>query len=266
MSADGEVAEIRTWRQRSDRAIPRGDEEWENPQTYLGLPQYAQPLGAAANDLAVGVGWPVVRTRASRLEAWLELSLAVSGLTLVGFMILHMGLLVSSMLGSGVMDRLASFLERSYLLHSTAPLLIALLAAHVVLALRKMPSGAKAQVALLENMRTLRHFDTWLWAIQLATGAAIVLLASVHLWVVLTDLPIQAAKSGARIYGTYLWFYVPFILLVEAHASAGVYRIAVKWSSVSRIWAHAALTLWMIIFLALGSGVLAALYGIGAQL
>jgi fumarate reductase subunit C len=92
-----------------------------------------------------------------------------------------------------------------------------------------------------------------------------VLLASIHLWVILTDLPIQAAKSGARVYGTYLWFYVLFLFLVEAHASAGIYRIAVKWSSVGRIWAHAALTVWMIVFLALGFAVLVALYGAGVQ-
>lgn len=265
MSADGGVAEIRSLRQKAEPAVPRVDEEWENPRTYLRFSSSRQPLSAAARDLAVGVGWPAVRTRASRLDAWLELSLAASGLALVGFMILHMGLLVSSMLGADVMDRLASFLERTYLLHSVAPLLVLLLAAHAVLALRKVPGGTKAQVALVQHMRTLRHFDTWMWALQLVTGAAIVLLASIHLWVVLTDLPIEAAKSGARIYGIYLWFYVPFILLVEAHASAGIYRIAVKWSAVGRIWAHAALTLWMCIFLALGIGVLAALYGIGAQ-
>jgi len=120
-------------------------------------------------------------------------------------------------------------------------------------------------VALFKHMRTLRHLDTWMWAVQLVTGAALVLLASIHLWVILTDLPIQAAKSGTRVYGTYLWFYVLFLFLVEAHASAGIYRIAVKWSSVGRIWAHAALTVWMIVFLALGFAVLVALYGVGMQ-
>ncbi|HEY5658121.1 MAG TPA: hypothetical protein VIY27_10055, partial [Myxococcota bacterium] len=175
------------------------------------------------------------------------------------------GLLVSSLLGADVMDRLASFLERYYLLHAAAPFLILLLAAHGILALRKAPSSARAQRALFDNMRALRHFDTWMWALQLVTGAAIVLLASIHLWVILTDLPIQAAKSGTRIFGVYLWFYLPFLLLVEAHASAGIYRIAVKWSQLGRSWAHAILTVWMIIFLALGFSVLAALYGIGAQ-
>jgi fumarate reductase subunit C len=265
MSADSKVADIKNFRRRSERAAQRVKEELGDPRTYLSFPQYAEVSGAGSPDLSVRIGWPAVRTTASRLDAWLELSLAVSGLALVGFMAMHMGLLVSSLLGAGVMDRLASFLERYYLLHSAAPLLILLLIAHVAMALRKAPSGARAQMALLRHMRTLRHFDTWMWAVQLATGAAIVFLASIHLWVVLTDLPIQAAKSGTRIYDVYLWFYVPFILLVEAHASAGLYRIAVKWSSVNRIWAHAVLAVWMVIFLALGFAVLAALYGIGAQ-
>lgn len=244
--------------------VHRVDESWENPQTYLKLGQRPMVLGAGSRDLPVGIGWPAVRTKASRIDAWLELSLALTGLALVGFMILHMGLLVSSLLGAHAMNLLAGFLERTYLLHATAPVLVLLLAAHVMLAIRKIPTGAGAQLTLLKHMQSLRHFDTWMWALQLATGAALLLLAAIHLWVVLTDLPIQAAKSGARIYGVYLWFYLPLVLLVEAHASAGLYRIAVKWSPVSRVRAHVALALWMAIFLTLGFAVLAALYGFGA--
>jgi fumarate reductase subunit C len=265
MGAEGEVSEIRTLRPKPASAKPRLDQDWENPGAYLGFVPYRDAFETGSPDLAVGVGWPAVRTKASRLDAWFEVSLAVSGLALVGFMVMHLGLLLSSTLGAGVMDQLAAFLERYYLLHSAAPLLVLILAAHMVMALRKAPSGARAQVALFKHMRTLRHLDTWMWAVQLVTGAALVLLASIHLWVILTDLPIQAAKSGARVYGTYLWFYVLFLFLVEAHASAGIYRIAVKWSSVGRIWAHAALTVWMIVFLALGFAVLVALYGAGVQ-
>jgi fumarate reductase subunit C len=48
--------------------------------------------------------------------------------------------------------------------------------------------------------------------------------------VVLTDLPITAAKSAARIQGGF-WFVFYMILLpcVELHVSIGFYRIGVKW-------------------------------------
>jgi fumarate reductase subunit C len=265
MCADDEVVGTEALQPKSARATPRTDEEWANPETYLDFGQYGETLETRSPDLAVEAGWPTVRTKTSRIDAWLELSLAVSGVALVGFMIMHLGLLLSSMLGADTMDRLAAFLEGYYLLQSAAPLLVLVLVAHAVLALRKAPSTARAQVTLFKHMRTLRHLDTWMWAVQLVTGAALVLLAAIHLWVILTDLPIQAAKSGARIYGIYIWFYVPFLLLVEAHAAAGIYRIVVKWSSISRVWAHVALTLWMVVFLGLGFAVLAALYGTGAQ-
>jgi fumarate reductase subunit C len=263
MCADGEAHESGTSGSKPASAKPRPDEDWANPETYMSFVPEKDAFETGSPDLEVGVGWPAVKTRTSRLDAWFEVSLAVTGLLLVAFMIMHLGLLLSSTLGANVMDTLAAFLEDYYLLHSAVPPLVMVLVVHMVMALRKAPSSAREHVALLKNLRTLRHFDTWMWAVQIVTGAALVLLAAIHLWVILTDLPIQAAKSGARIYGNYLWFYVLFLFLVEAHASAGLYRIAVKWSSIGRIWAHAALTVWMIVFLGLGFAVLVALYRLG---
>jgi len=169
------------------------------------------------------------------------------------------------MVGAATMNSLASFLERYYLLHSVAPLLILLIIGHVILAARKLPSTSKEQLTLVKHIRTLWHVDTWMWVLQIATGVAILILVSIHLWVILTDLPIQALKSGSRVHGVYLWFYVPFIILVEAHASAGLYRIAVKWDLIRRRWAHMVLALWTVLFLVLGFAILATFYWIGAN-
>jgi fumarate reductase subunit C len=180
-------------------------------------------------------------------------------------MAMHMGLLLSSMVGVETMDTLASYLERNYLLQSVAPLLILLILAHVILASRRLPSTARQQLAVVKHMRTLWHVDTWGWGVQIITGLALLVLGSIHLWVILTDLPIQALKSGARVHGVYLWFYIPFIVLVEMHASTGLYRIAVKWGLMKRRWAHITVCLWTALFLTLGFAILATFYWIGAN-
>ncbi|MFP4515902.1 MAG: succinate dehydrogenase/fumarate reductase cytochrome b subunit, partial [Desulfovibrionales bacterium] len=52
----------------------------------------------------------------------------------------------------------------------------------------------------------------------------------IHMWVVLTDLPIMAAKSAARVQnGWWLLFYLILLPMVELHVSVGFYRIGVKW-------------------------------------
>lgn len=245
------------------RALP--NVTWEGPQTFVSsVPQPPTPKAVDPKG-AVSIGWPPVRVGPSRVATNLELSLAISGIALVAFMALHMGLLLSSMVGAETMDTLASFLERYYLLHSGAPVLILLIFAHVILATRKLPNTSRQQLALVKHTRTLWHLDTWMWGVQILTGVAILVLVSIHLWIVLTDLPIQALKSGTRVYGIYLWFYVPFLILVEAHASAGLYRIAVKWGLIRRRWAHISFTLWTAIFLGLGFAILVTLYSIGAK-
>jgi fumarate reductase subunit C len=55
------------------------------------------------------------------------------------------------------------------------------------------------------------------------------------MWTVLTDLPITAAKSAARIQGGFwLAFYLILLPLVELHVGIGFYRIAVKWGFAKR--------------------------------
>jgi fumarate reductase subunit C len=61
----------------------------------------------------------------------------------------------------------------------------------------------------------------------------ILILGAIHMWVVLNDLPITAAKSAARM--QHFWWFVFYMILlpcVELHVSVGFYRIAVKWGFV----------------------------------
>ncbi len=208
---------------------------------------------------------PRVLAGARPLSGTLELATSVSGLALAVFMLMHMSLLSTVLVGAATMDNLASFLERYYLVQIGAGPLILLGIAHVFLALRKVPTTFQQQSILVRQMRRLNHLDTWTWAFQLVSGAALLALASIHLWVMLTGLPIEAAKSGDHVSGIYLWFDIPFVLLVQGHIFVGLYRIAVKWGLLARRWAYGVLGAYTLAALALEFTIMATFFGLGGS-
>jgi fumarate reductase subunit C len=194
---------------------------------------------------------------------WLELITSASGLGLAIFMLMHLGLLSTVLVGAQIMDDLGGFLERSYLLHAGIGPLILLGLVHMFLALRKVPTTFRQQRILVSRARGMAHLDTWTWAFQLLSGAAVLMLASIHLWVILIDLPIEAEKSGEHVAGFYLWLDIPFVLFVWGHICVGLYRIAVKWGLLARRWAYWALATYATAALALSFAVMASFYRLG---
>jgi fumarate reductase subunit C len=70
--------------------------------------------------------------------------------------------------------------------------------------------------------------------VQAVTGMAILVMGCIHMWTVLTNLPITAGKSAFRIQGGWwLLFYMVLLPTVELHVGIGLYRIAVKWGFVT---------------------------------
>lgn len=202
---------------------------------------------------------------ASRLSGSLELATSVSGVALAVFMLMHMSLLSTVLIGAQTMDDLASFLERYYLVQIGAAPLILLAIAHVFLAARKVPTTFQQQWTLVSQMRRLNHLDTWTWAFQVLSGAALFAFVSIHLWVMLTGLPIEAAKSGDHVSGVYLWFDIPFVLLVQGHIFVGLYRIAVKWGLLARGWAYGALAAYTLAAIGLEYAIMATFFGLGGD-
>ena len=209
---------------------------------------------------------PAIPAQPSRRDAIFEVLTSLTGVGLFGFMLMHLTLLSSVLLGPKTMNTLAGFLEDNYLLQIGAVFLIPMLLAHIALTARKAPVTARRQQGLFRQMQWLRHEDTWTWVFQVVSGILLIALVAVHLTVILFDLPIQAAKSGARVFGDYLWFYLPFILLVEGHGSLGIYRVAVKWGPLARHKTHLALTIWSVFVIILGLSVLLTFYAIGRGL
>jgi len=163
---------------------------------------------------------------------WLQM---LSGASLILFMWAHLCLVSSVVIGPGVMNAIAHFFEVTGLAQVGGPAIFAVFLFHFILAARKIPFTSSEQGAMWANAKRLRHGDTWLWVIQAVTAMIILIMGSIHMWVVLTDLPITAAKSAARIQGGWwLLFYLTLLPLVELHVGIGFYRIAVKWGFVGR--------------------------------
>lgn len=133
---------------------------------------------------------------------------------LVAFMWAHMILVASVNLdfgGGRVMNAIAHFFEVTYMAQLGGPMIGLVMLAHFVLAARKLPFRAREQKAMYRHSVNFDHLDTWLWVVQAGTAFIILIMGCIHMWVVLTNLPITAAVSAKRIQGGWwLLFYLGF--------------------------------------------------------
>ena len=171
----------------------------------------------------------------SRASAYLDGLQMLTGAGLILFMWSHMILVASVNLGADAMNTIARFFEDTYMAQVGGPMIGLTFLLHFVLAARKVPFRVEQQSTIWKHSRMLRHTDTWLWLVQAVTAMLILIMGSIHMWTVLTDLPITAAKSAARIQGGFwLVFYLILLPMVELHVGIGFYRIAVKWGLIKR--------------------------------
>jgi len=171
----------------------------------------------------------------SRASAYLDGLQMLTGAGLILFMWSHMILVSSVILGPGVMNALAEFLEETYMAQVGGPFIAFSFLLHFVLAARKVPFRVEQQSSIWKLGRQLKHVDTWLWMVQAFTAMVILIMGSTHMWTVLSDFPITAEKSAARIQGGFwLVFYLILLPMVELHVGIGFYRIAVKWGFIRR--------------------------------
>ena len=175
-----------------------------------------------------------VRT-SGNTSAYLDWLQMLTGAGLILFMWSHMVLVASVNLGAGAMNTLAYFFEATYMAQVGGPIIGFTFLLHFILAARKVPFRVEQQTTYWTHSRMLRHTDTWLWLVQVVTAMIILIMGSIHMWTVLTDLPITAAKSAARIQGGFwLVFYLILLPMVELHVGIGFYRIGVKWGFIKR--------------------------------
>ena len=180
----------------------------------------------------------------------------LSGVSLILFVWCHAILESSVVISPAIMDAIGHFLESTGLVQVGGPIIFLAFLAHFVLAARKIPFRFDGQATIWQHARMLHHGDTWLWVIQAVSAMVILVMASIHMWVALSDLPITAVKSAERIQGGF-WavFYLLLIPLVHLHVGIGFYRIAVKWGFVKdtgRAQFKKIVTLVVLAFIALG--------------
>lgn len=190
------------------------------------------------------------RIRAARRDLYQELASSLSGAALAFFMWGHMLFVASIWLGARGFDWLAAGLETVFVAQPTVVAISALFLLHAALASRKIPAQLRERRRMREIATGLRargatassvalpHLDSALWIWQVRTGMVILVLGSFHLVLVGLDVltglfgervGIEAATSTARVRGGLWPVYAVLLACVEFHASAGLYRIAVKW-------------------------------------
>lgn len=157
----------------------------------------------------------------------------LSGISLILFVWVHAILEFSVVISPALLDTIGHFLESTGMVQVGGPLVFFAFLAHFVLAARKIPFRFDGQSTIWQHARMLHHADTWQWIIQAVSAMIILVMASIHMWVALTDLPITAAKSAERVQGGY-WavFYLLLIPMIHLHVGIGFYRIGVKWGFV----------------------------------
>ena len=175
----------------------------------------------------------------SKLPARLDFWQSATGLFLGLFMIGHMFFVSSILLGEEVMYKVAKLFEGSLFLEKEQPIIVSFVAivviiafvAHAFLALRKFPINFRQFSIFKAHKIVMKHGDTSLWWIQAGTGFTLFFLASIHLFVMLTQpSTIGPNASAFRFVHQHFWILYIFLLFaVELHASIGLYRLCVKW-------------------------------------
>ena len=175
----------------------------------------------------------------SLLPARLDLAQSITGLVLALFMAFHLIFDSSILLGADAFRFVSGALEGETLFGKKIPLIttlvvvviFAIFIAHAGLAMRKFPQNAAQYRAFRSHMKDMRHGDTSLWWLQIWTGFAMFFLASVHLYIMMTQpQTIGPAGSAYRIVFEWKWpLYLVLTIAVVLHAAVGLYRLALKW-------------------------------------
>jgi fumarate reductase subunit C len=174
-----------------------------------------------------------------RWPARLDFLQSASGLALGLFMWVHMFFVASILLGKDAMWTVARMFEGYFIFGAPQYWLVSLLVAcvaalfvlHAALALRKFPANYRQYRTYRDHLTQMRHEDTTLWYWQVVTGFALFFLASVHLYIMLTQPDtIGPYGSADRVWSDTMWpLYLVLLFAVEFHGGVGLYRLALKW-------------------------------------
>ena len=175
-----------------------------------------------------------IRVKSSKTGLYFDLIELFTGLFLVGFLWTHMLFVATVIIDPSLFNRLSLFLDKYYLSYIGIPVTILIFFIHFFVAGRRIPTRYQEQKIIWQHAKLIKHADTWTWVFQVITGMAVLILGSVHMWIIITGWPIEASASALRVKSGYFWFYIILLILGEYHAGFGLYRQFVKWGWLSR--------------------------------
>ena len=175
----------------------------------------------------------------NKWPARLDFIQSATGVFLALFISGHILFESSILISNDAMYGMTRLFEGYYFLGSNHPGIISFLASsvlfiiivHAFVALRKFPSNYRQYRIMKNHVVRMNHHDTSLWVIQVITGFAMFFLASVHLYIMITQ-PDQIGPyaSSERIATEMMWpLYLLLLFAVVLHAGIGVYRLILKW-------------------------------------
>ena len=168
-------------------------------------------------------------TKTPRWEAWMELLEMISGLFLALFIQVHILAVSNILFGAAAFDQKSEQMDEYFISHIAIFLVCVAILGHGLLAMRKAPWRVQEAQIVWRHSKLLGHDETWYWLVQIVTGLAVLILSVIHISGVLTDWPIQAVKSAARVQSGGFIFYLILIGIAQVHAFLGIYRIFIKW-------------------------------------
>jgi len=169
-----------------------------------------------------------ILAKSNKTDLYLDLVELTSGLLLVGFLWTHMIFVATILISQETFNTLSEFLDKYYLSYVGIPFIVVVALFHFVIAGRRIPTRIQEQRIVWQHAKMLHHTDTWTWVFQAITGMAILVLAGIHVWMVVTGWPIRAMTSADRM-ASFWWFYLALLIIGEYHAGFGLYRQFVKW-------------------------------------
>lgn len=199
-------------------------------------------------------------------ELYVDVGELVTGLLLVLFLWTHMLFVATVFINTKVFNALAGLLESTGMAYVATGAVPALIAVHIVLVMLKVPTRVSEQRMAWGIARRMYSYEIWSWIFQILSGAAILALASIHIWSITTSFPIIAAKSATRVYEKFFVFYIILLFIGELHATVGLGRQLIKWGWWDRHKANLVTKIVTACMIALGLGALIIFKRMGAPL
>ena len=182
----------------------------------------------------------------------MDVAETLTGVFLVGFVWTHMLFVSSILFGTSMFNNVPAILDATGISYVGIFFVIIGILLHMLVAGRRIPARFNDQRIVWQHAKRLAHKDTWYWLLQIVTGVAVLILASIHIWSVLSGWPINAANAARRVQEHFFFFYMILLGLAETHIGIGIYRIFVKWVWVPRMKASRVLTLITLCIVGLG--------------